>query len=455
MSTPTTAPSHKEIELLREVNGRPWGSRLLGYATLSGPGWIQGAITLGASTATSAFYLGWKFGYSMLWVNVLGMLMGVVMFAAIARPTLHKDKSIYQAMQDHVNGGLALAWAVAAAVTSAFWAMNQYSVATACLGDLVQLAGGATTPEGLMTTKWIIGLGILVVSIPLTWTYGKESRKGVRLYEKILKVVIALMIVCLAAVALRTGIQWRELFAGLIPGNFPTDPADRTMVLGALGCAVGINMTFLFPITLRARGWVSEHLGVARFDLFAGMLLPFAIVSSLVVITTANILYGSPDRPDGPATVARVMTPLFEGTWLPPFTGRVLFDLGVAAMPLSTITILMLISGLAVCEIMRKPHRGFWFKAGTLLPAIGILGVGYRAPFWLGPLISSFALILLPIAYLGYLILCNSKAFMGESLVTGSKRVGWNIAMGVVLAIAVIGASLKLKDSIGALLGMF
>jgi Mn2+/Fe2+ NRAMP family transporter len=440
-----------ELENLREVNQRPWPGRLLGYAALSGPGWIQGAMTLGASTATSSFYLGWKFGYEMLWVNVLGMLMGVIMFAAIARPALLREESIYAAMRDHVNSSLAVIWALAAAVTSAFWAMNQYSVATACLADLVQLGGGASTPEGLAFTKWAFGLLILAVSIPLTWAYGNRKHRGVRLYEKILKGIIFLMVLCLATVAYRTGIRWMELFGGLIPTHFPSDPGDRTMVLGALGCAVGINMTFLFPVSLRARGWGRDHLGLARFDLLGGMLLPFALVSSLVVITTANVLHGSAASPDDPAVVAKVMTPLFEGSWLPGATGRVLFDLGVAAMPLSTITILMLISGLAVCEVFRRPHRGLLFKLGTLLPAAGIFGVAYRAPFWLGPLISSFALILLPIAYLGYLVLCNRKTLLGKDLITGPRRWLWNLAMVIVLSIAVVGASLKVKDSLSAL----
>ena len=449
--TADTETSQSESQYLDEVNARPWHRRLLGYAQLSGPGWIQGAITLGASTATSAFYLGWMFGYRMLWVNILGMAMGVVMFAAISRPALYRDGSIFNAMKKHIHPSAAYAWIWAAIISSVFWCTNQYATATACLADIVQLAGWASSDQGLLATKWILGAMILGVSIPLTWAYGSEARSGVRLYERVLKGMILLMVVCFVAVLWKTGVRWLDLLAGLIPGDFPSRPEDRTMVLGALGCAVGVNMTFLFPLTLRARGWGKKHLGLARFDLFAGMLLPFAIISSLVIMTTANMLEGSPERPDSPATVARVMMPLFEGTWLPAATGRVLFDLGVAAMPLSTITILMLICGLALCELRGVPHTGFWFRVGSLLPAVGILGVAYRAPFWLGPLISSFALILLPIAYFGFFVLCNSKSFLGSDMPTGRPRLLWNIAMLAVLAIAIIGAAVKIVDAVGGL----
>jgi len=449
----TNSEAQTELDHLKDVNARPVAGRLLGYARLSGPGWIQGAITLGASTATSSFYLGWKFGYEMLWVNILGMAMGVVMFAAIARPTLLRDMSIYRAMGQYVSPALAYAWALAAIIGSVFWCLNQFSVAAACLADVGETAGWLGGAGDSMAAKWLIGLLILAVSVPLTWAYAGERRTGVRLYESTLKGIVLFMVICFGLVAWKTGIRWSELLAGLVPSGLPASPQDRTMVLGALGCAVGINMTFLFPITLRARGWGKHHLGLTRFDLFGGMLLPFVVVSSLVIVTTANVIQGSPERPDGPAAVAKVMAPLFEGSWFPDATGRVLFDLGIAAMPLSTIMILMLISGLGLCELLGVPHQGFWFKLGTLLPAVGILGVAYRAPFWLGPLISSFALILLPIAYIGFLILCNSRSYLGNDLPEGKARVAWNVGMIIVALIAVVGASVKVVDILGSLFG--
>ncbi len=449
----TDNKAQTELDHLKDVNARPVAGRLLGYARLSGPGWIQGAITLGASTATSAFYLGWKFGYEMLWVNILGMAMGVIMFAAIARPTLYRDTSIYKAMGKYVHPWLAGSWALAAVITSIFWCMNQFAAAVACLVDVGETGGWLDGGDESGIAKWGIGVLILAVSIPLTWAYAGSRGTGVRLYESILKGIVLFMVICFALVAWKTGIRWSELLAGLIPNGLPCSPEDRTMVLGALGCAVGINMTFLFPITLRARRWGKHHLGLARFDLIGGMLLPFAVVSTLVIVTTANVIQGSPERPDGPAAVAKVMAPLFEGSVFPDATGRVLFDLGIAAMPLSTIMILMLISGLALCELLGVPHEGFWFKLGTVLPALGILGVAYRAPFWLGPLISSFALILLPIAYIGFLILCNSRSYLGDDLPEGNTRLAWNVGMIVVVLIAVVGASVKVADALGSLFG--
>jgi len=78
-----------ERAFLREVDGRAsvFG-RWKGYWKLTGPGWLQSAITLGAGSAGSTILAGAAFGYKLLWVNPLAMFLGVVVFAAIGRQAL-------------------------------------------------------------------------------------------------------------------------------------------------------------------------------------------------------------------------------------------------------------------------------------------------------------------------------------------------------------------------------
>ena len=57
-----------------------------------------------------------------------------------------------------------------------------------------------------------------------------------------------------------------------------------TQVLGMLGAAVGINMTFLYPYSLLKKGWGKHHKKLARWDLGMTMFLPFVMVTSLVII---------------------------------------------------------------------------------------------------------------------------------------------------------------------------
>jgi hypothetical protein len=53
---------------------------------------------------------------------------------------------------------------------------------------------------------------------------------------------------------------------------------------------------------------------------------------------------------------------------------------------------------------------------------------------------SVFGMVLLPIAYITFFLMINSKNLMGDALPKGNKRIALNIAMLVALIAATIGA---------------
>jgi len=58
------------------------------YVRLSGPGWLQSAVTLGGGSLSSCMYLGVLVGFSFLWLQPVAMAAGIVMLSAIAYVTL-------------------------------------------------------------------------------------------------------------------------------------------------------------------------------------------------------------------------------------------------------------------------------------------------------------------------------------------------------------------------------
>src|SRR5690606_23661567 len=63
---------------------------------------------------------------------------------------------------------------------------------------------------------------------------------------------------------------------------------------------------------------------------------------------------------------------------LAPLLGRsfadVIFGIGVLGMALSTITLLMLVSGFVVCEVLDVPPTGWPMRLGSLAACTGVLG---------------------------------------------------------------------------------
>ncbi len=115
-------------------------------------------------------------------------------------------------------------------------------------------------------------------------------------------------------------------------------------------------------------------------------------------------------------------------TTLEPLVGKTvaqtLFGVGVLGMALSTIIILMLINGFAFCELLNVPAEGTMHRIGCFIPAVGVVGPfiwGQAAPALATPT-SVIGGAMLPIAYLSFLLLMNSRRALGDSMPTGDKR---------------------------------
>jgi hypothetical protein len=110
---------------------------------------------------------------------------------------------------------------------------------------------------------------------------------------------------------------------------------------------------------------------------------------------------------------------------------QTVFGVGVLGMAVSTIIILMLINGFAFCELLDVPAEGTMHRIGSFIPAVGVLGPfvwGAAAPALAVPT-SVIGGAMLPIAYVSFLLLMNSKSVLGDAMPTGAKRIVWNALM--------------------------
>ncbi|MEM1068318.1 MAG: divalent metal cation transporter [Planctomycetota bacterium] len=511
MNDDASNQTHEDTLLELAAESGPLGKAAI-YSRLSGPGWLQGAITLGGGSLAGALYLGVIMGYEMMWLQPIAMILGVVMLSAISYVTLTTGERPFQTLKTHISPVLAWGWLIATMMANIVWSLPQFSLGTAAVQqNLIPSLDGNTG-------KLIIAVALLAVASIVVWFYNSGSA-GIKAFEVILKVMVGIVVISFFGVVFeltRQGLlPWDKIFSGFIPQlgylfepvpvladqvaqtgdysqwwNDKVAAKQKDTIIAAFATAVGINMTFLLPYSMLRKGWGARHRGLAIFDLSIGLIVPFVLATGCVVIAAASQFHGStkdvmamvdagntdakevkdyfkylderitqenPDLGETEKVAARAELPdadkqlaaMLAGrdnqtlaATLEPLVGSVvaqkLFGIGVLGMAVSTIIILMLINGFAFCELINVPAKGAMHRLGSFLPAVGVVGPfvwGAAAPALAVPT-SVIGGAMLPIAYLSFLLLMNSRQTLGDSFPTGMKRLVWNIVMLIATGVA-------------------
>ncbi|TWU02391.1 divalent metal cation transporter [Stieleria varia] len=526
-----------EDALLETAQSKGFFGKAAIYTRLSGPGWLQGAITLGGGSLAGALYLGVLCGYELMWLQPVAMILGVIMLSAISYVALSTGERPFQTLKNHISPVLAWGWLIATMMANIVWCLPQFALGTAAVEQNL-----IPSMEQMAYGKHIIAGSLLVIASIVIWFYNSGS-KGIKLFELILKAMVGVVVLSFFGVVFAMtwegALDWGKIFAGLIPNPrylFEPVPAmtesiaatgeqagwwtstvanlQKDRIITAFATAVGINMTFLLPYSMLRKGWGTKHRGLAIYDLSIGLIVPFVLATSCVVIAAASQFHGKSsdvlvlveagktdktvkdyydhvDRrlshekgdsfkallktvKDGPADAPEVVEAMNEinaaraalpqadkevaalitgrdnfalAETLEPLVGstvaQTLFGIGVLGMGLSTIIILMLINGFAFCELIDKPADGMWHRIGCFIPAVGVLGPFFwskAAPALATPT-SVIGGAMLPIAYLSFLLLMNSKRAIGNAAPTGTSRVVWNALMIPATFVALFGSA--------------
>jgi manganese transport protein len=432
---------------LQALQRQRFPRRILGYMRLTGPAWLQSAMTLGAGSAVASVVAGASFGYQLLWVQPVAMLLGIMMLGALGNVVLSTGERPYRSFSRELHPSIAFLWALGTIVASVIWHFPQYGLAGAAAWDLANVVGAPADSNALSyAVKFGIGALILGINIFTTWNYGSGAR-GIRLYEGFLRWVIRIVIIAFAVVVLTTGIDWGALARGFLRPTIPSGEGSTTLILGAFGAAVGINMTFLYPYSLLAKGWGRHHKGLSRWDLFSSMFLPFVIVTSLIIVGMANTIH-DPAHPGLRMGLKPVDAAQALGGVLGASGGRIVFDLGFIGMACGAISTHMVVCGFTCCEMFGLEYTVRRYRMFTLVPAIGYLGVAMPSPLWMPVAASAICLTMLPIAYIAFFIMNNKRSYLGEATGHGLRRVVYNLVLLVAIAAATIGSAVKIKGGV-------
>ncbi|MEQ8634730.1 divalent metal cation transporter [Gimesia maris] len=309
----------QDRQLILDAKERGTGAKILAYTRLSGPGWLQSAITLGGGSLAGGLYLGILSGYHLMWLQPLAMIMGVIMLSAIGYVALSTKERPFAAINTHINPVLGWGWAIATLMANLVWIMPQYALGTAALQQNLAPELFGDPKNGLISAVAVL----FVISAIVIWFYDSGGW-GIKLFEAILKILVGIVVLCFFGVVLKMSIStndldWGKILAGYIP-NFSlfSNPSPefsdvlaqaggyaeywKNLIVGkqqqvmitAAATAVGINMTFLLPYSMRAKGWDKDFRGLAMFDLATGLFIPFVLATSCVVIAAASQFHAQP-----------------------------------------------------------------------------------------------------------------------------------------------------------------
>ncbi len=284
------------------------------YTRLSGPGWLQGAVTLGGGSLAGALYLGVLMGYELMWLQPIAMVLGVIMLSAISYVTLSTGERPFQTLKSHISPALAWGWLIATMMANIVWSLPQFSLGTAAVQQ--NLIPSLNNDDG----KLGIAIALLVIASSVVWFYNSGS-KGIKIFEMILKSMVGVVVLSFFGVVVALTVQgeldWGSIFGGFVPkirtlfepvpalvsqvqqtgdfsGWWTATIADiqKNRIITAFATAVGINMTFLLPYSMLRKGWGTRHRGLAIFDLSIGLIVPFVLATGCVVIAAASQFHG-------------------------------------------------------------------------------------------------------------------------------------------------------------------
>jgi manganese transport protein len=314
---------------------------------------------------------------------------------------------------------------VGTAAVAVIFNYGQYSIGTHLIESLTPLMGF----EFPRRINWVV---YMVVTSTLILSYGRRGRRGIALVENFMKLSIGVMMVCFGACLILVGVDWGAFFRGIVTPWLPAGVKGLDLFIASSAAAIGVMDWVFFHYAGLARGWGRRHEAQARFDIGAGLFLPFILVNYLVIGVFAGTLYKQGITPENAPELAQALMPLLGPTW-----SQVLFYIGFLAVPITTTVGMSLACAMAIHEAFNwEPKTKSWrWRISALLPQIGFLAVWYSQPVWLVIAIGAFLSLTNNIVGWSFYLLLNDRRVLGKNR---SRSYLWNL--GILLQIILLNS---------------
>lgn len=269
-STRPTSPNHAA----EDDGGEPrW--------RLIGPGLVVAATGVGAADMVATLTAGSKFGYTLLWAVVLGVILKIVLVEGAGRYSLSTGRTIFEG------------WRSLGPWTT--WYFGPYIMIWGIVYGASAMSSTALPLAALFPGPplWVYAVCTGVAGLALVWFNQYE------VFEKITAVLVGIMFVVVVGLAAIATPNVPDMLNGLVP-RIPDGSLFYTL---ALAGGVGGTITLAaYGYWLREKGWATPRwMRVMRLDNRAAYVMTGIFVISMLlvgaeVLAAANVSLDKGDK---------------------------------------------------------------------------------------------------------------------------------------------------------------
>nr|WP_312508068.1 Nramp family divalent metal transporter [Pseudomonas luteola] len=402
---------------------------LSNLAKVLGPGIIAVLSWLGAGDLITSSVAGSNYGYAMMWVLAVSLLLRFLIVNIIARFQLCN------------NQGMSILQGYAQLHPLFAYFMFGYALIMAHLTNAYMIKGAG---EALSTLLHINQPLLCSVAVVLA-VWMLVGRNFYAMIEGVMKLLLAIMTLAFLTLAIMATPDMGGILRGTIGFSIPADEGVHGALLVAvsvIGAVAGSFSNFVHPYVMKEKGWTGpEHKRIQRNDLLFAVIVGI-IINLAIWVVGAEIL-----RPNGIQVntlddLGAALELYFgQGGWLIFFVG--VFATLFASISGKTTALPMLITdAFQYIRPVRRERYGKvlhhdpmhkWFMLFILVTPLVWSLPGMPNFVTLTIAVNALNIIGLPVISLGLLIMSNQKSLLGK------YRNNWfeNIALGFATALAV------------------
>jgi Mn2+/Fe2+ NRAMP family transporter len=239
-----------------------------------GPGLLVAATGVGAGDLATASIVGANLGLVVLWAALLGSFFKFVVSEGLTRWQLATGKTLLEGCVEQFG----LPFRILFITYLIAWS---FFVGTALAGAC-GVATHAMIPivKDPVNAKIVWGIANSALGLALVWL------GGYKLFQRTMKLCIAVMFVTVFYAAIRLVNDWPGVFSGIALPRIPIEKPDAIRQTIALMGGVGGTLTIIcYGYWIRAEGRASlDTLRTCRIDLFTGYLFTGLFGAAMVII---------------------------------------------------------------------------------------------------------------------------------------------------------------------------